>query len=219
MEPTPLIPLFPLAIVALPGQPVSLHIFEERYKTMVIDCSPGRTDAPFAPFGICLQLGSDVEKVGCTAVVTEITERYADGSFDIVTRADRRYTTVRTFEDRPYLTGEVEYFDDIEGGGTEPGLRDQVEARHLELLDLAAREAGVGEAAARPDETEEPPDSFAMAARVAMALKQKQRLLELRSETERLEHLATYLDQALPQYRERVERKHRAKGNGHSKEL
>ena len=31
-------PLFPLAMVALPSEVVPLHIFEERYKTMIGDC-------------------------------------------------------------------------------------------------------------------------------------------------------------------------------------
>ena len=31
-------PLFPLGIVALPHELVPLHIFEERYKTMIGEC-------------------------------------------------------------------------------------------------------------------------------------------------------------------------------------
>ena len=36
-------PLFPLALVALPGELVPLHIFEERYKTMMAECLDGGT--------------------------------------------------------------------------------------------------------------------------------------------------------------------------------
>ena len=32
-------PLFPLGIVALPGELIPLHIFEERYKTMIKSAS------------------------------------------------------------------------------------------------------------------------------------------------------------------------------------
>jgi len=35
------IPLFPLGLVLLPGMPLQLHIFEERYK--LISTFPGRT--------------------------------------------------------------------------------------------------------------------------------------------------------------------------------
>ena len=31
-------PLFPLGLVALPGELIPLHIFEERYKTMIDEC-------------------------------------------------------------------------------------------------------------------------------------------------------------------------------------
>ena len=31
-------PLFPLGLVALPGELIPLHIFEERYKTMMSEC-------------------------------------------------------------------------------------------------------------------------------------------------------------------------------------
>jgi Lon protease-like protein len=31
-------PLFPLGLVALPGEMIPLHIFEDRYKTMMNEC-------------------------------------------------------------------------------------------------------------------------------------------------------------------------------------
>ena len=40
-------PLFPLGLVALPGELVPLHIFEERYKTMMAGAS-----RPSSEFGI-----------------------------------------------------------------------------------------------------------------------------------------------------------------------
>jgi Lon protease-like protein len=39
------IPLFPLGLVLLPGMPLQLHIFEERYKLMISECLSG--DKPF----------------------------------------------------------------------------------------------------------------------------------------------------------------------------
>ena len=32
------LPLFPLEVVLLPEEPLPLHIFEERYKTMIGEC-------------------------------------------------------------------------------------------------------------------------------------------------------------------------------------
>jgi len=36
--PAELIPLFPLGVVLMPSMPLPLHIFEERYKTMIGKC-------------------------------------------------------------------------------------------------------------------------------------------------------------------------------------
>ena len=33
-----LLPLFPLEVVLLPEEPLPLHIFEDRYKTMIGEC-------------------------------------------------------------------------------------------------------------------------------------------------------------------------------------
>src|ERR1700760_1141676 len=46
-------PLFPLALVALPGELVPLHIFEERYKTMMGECL-GRGPEPLDDGGMNL---------------------------------------------------------------------------------------------------------------------------------------------------------------------
>ena len=43
------IPLFPLNLVLFPGQTLPLHIFEERYKAMLLKCVKGQT-----PFGLVL---------------------------------------------------------------------------------------------------------------------------------------------------------------------
>ena len=43
-------PLFPLGIVAVPGEIVPLHIFEDRYKTMIGECLERD-----AEFGIAVQ--------------------------------------------------------------------------------------------------------------------------------------------------------------------
>ena len=38
------IPLFPLNVVLMPGTPLPLHIFEERYKQMVDECLESETE-------------------------------------------------------------------------------------------------------------------------------------------------------------------------------
>jgi Lon protease-like protein len=82
----PLIPLFPLGLVLLPHMELPLHIFEERYKTMINMClEDGQT------FGIVLFDGEVIQKIGCTAEIQSVVKRFDDGRMDILTRGDRRF--------------------------------------------------------------------------------------------------------------------------------
>ena len=60
-----LLPLFPLDLVLLPEAPLPLHIFEERYKTMIGECIDNRKE-----FGVVLSRKEGIERVGCTAQVS-----------------------------------------------------------------------------------------------------------------------------------------------------
>ena len=59
-----LLPLFPLALVAFPGNAVPLHIFEERYREMV-----GTAEADRTEFGIVLVKNGGLVHSGCTVQV------------------------------------------------------------------------------------------------------------------------------------------------------
>src|ERR1700749_3250632 len=63
-------PLFPLGIVALPGELIPLHIFEERYKTMIDECiGQGRE------FGIVWLSDDGLREVGCACPIDRVLER------------------------------------------------------------------------------------------------------------------------------------------------
>ena len=51
------IPLFPLGLVLLPLMPLPLHIFEERYKSMIGECLENSKQ-----FGIVYFNGSDFKR-------------------------------------------------------------------------------------------------------------------------------------------------------------
>ena len=53
-------PLFPLGLVALPTELVPLHIFEERYKTMIGRCLEEESE-----FGIVWMADDGLRPVGC----------------------------------------------------------------------------------------------------------------------------------------------------------
>jgi len=70
--------LFPLQIFLLPGESSRLHIFEDRYKQLLDDCG---NDG--ASFGIPYALNGYLSGFGCVVSVTQVIERYANGSADI----------------------------------------------------------------------------------------------------------------------------------------
>ena len=104
-----LIPLFPLGVVLLPGLPLPLHIFEERYKQMIGECLE-REQA----FGVVAYTGSQIKSTGCTARVRDVLKRYEDGRLDIMTVGERRFVIYEQDESKPYLQGRIEFFDDEE---------------------------------------------------------------------------------------------------------
>ena len=77
-------PLFPLGIVALPCELVPLHIFEERYKTMM-----ARVLEEEGEFGIVWVADDGLRPIGCACEVAEVLERMPDGRLNIVTRGTR----------------------------------------------------------------------------------------------------------------------------------
>jgi len=135
-----ILPVFPLGTVLFPGLVLPLHIFEERYRTLVRELVASPQDAPHE-FGVVtlrrgleVQMASDGEiekpadgapvtadqlfEVGCTAELRQVTE-LPDGRFDIVTVGRRRFRVLSVEAGtHPYLTAEVEWLND-DGGDTE----------------------------------------------------------------------------------------------------
>ena len=101
------IPLFPLGVVLLPGMPLPLHIFEERYKLMMYECI--KADKAF---GIVLFDGQTLHTVGCMARVTEVIKRYEDGRLDLMTQGEARFIIQKWIDDKPYMEAYVNFFED-----------------------------------------------------------------------------------------------------------
>jgi len=72
------IPMFPLNTVVLPGETKLLHIFEDRYKELVIDCMRNG-----ANFGIPYIKNNDLSEYGVEVKITKIVKTYDNGEMDI----------------------------------------------------------------------------------------------------------------------------------------
>lgn len=204
-----LLPLFPLQIVAFPGSVVPLHIFEERYKEMV-----GEAEAAGTEFGIVLAKEGGIANAGCTVTVESVLERYPDGRFDVLTRGQRRFSLVSINEEKDYLRGEVEYFDDDEWTSVSPDLRDRA-MKACHQIRQALRESGEDVPEAEPD-PEHPLLSFQLAQSVD-DLDFQNMMLRSRSETERLQQFIAvtkpYLERR--RYKAKMQRLAPLNGSGH----
>lgn len=200
--PVPLLPLFPLEVVLFPGNPLPLHIFEPRYKEMIGECRANQTQ-----FGVVRALEQGIAEVGCAAEVVSFTKEYEDGRLDLVAEGRRRFEVLELNHDRSFLRGEVIFIPDEPG---EPVEADKARAIHLhrEILTLAGAVQDLSAAASESL-------SFYLAGSLPLDLDFKQRLSATRSEAERIQVLANYLEKVLPGLRRSAHAREKAGGNGH----
>jgi Lon protease-like protein len=170
-------PLFPLGLVLLPSELVPLHIFEERYKTMMGLClEEGRE------FGIVWLSGEGLRDTGCTAAITQVLERMDDGRMNILVQGERPFRLLRRLDDLPYPAADVELLDDPDSASPAADVVVRARERYAELVTRVTDE--------RPDDDDLARlDAYGMAASVDFAPESKQELLELRSEEQRLRRL------------------------------
>jgi len=194
-------PLFPLGIVALPGEVVPLHIFEERYKTMIERCLADESE-----FGIVWLSDDGLREVGCACEITEVVERDEEGRLNILTRGTRPFRLLEREDHLPYPAGEVEFLDDREEA-TDGSLAALARETYAELVERATD--------TRPEALElAKMSAYDMAATVDFGLDAKQGLLDMRSENARL-RLITRLFRAAMKRMEFVSHAQtRARSNG-----
>ncbi len=189
--------LFPLNIVVFPDSSVPLHIFEPRYKELVNTALEGHRD-----FGINLVDSARLYQTGCTVEVSEISRRYPDGRMDVVVTGKRRYTLRSLREgEESYYVGIVDYFgDDDADESVDTSLRAECITLYNELVEIvypgAAEEYVL-------DIVSTVTASFVIAQKAGLDILRKQELLEIRSETRRLEILQDYIERLLPDLREK----------------
>jgi Lon protease-like protein len=194
-------PLFPLGVVALPTELVPLHIFEDRYKTMI-----GRCLDEGSEFGIVWMAEDGLRPIGCACEIAEVVERMEDGRINLIARGTRPFRIETRQDELPYPAGTVEFLDDR----SEDPDTDAAEAAHTAYAEL------VNEATDREPDMSEIGEmsAYQMAATVEFGLDAKQGLLDLRSETARL-RLVTRLFRAALKRLDFVNRAQaRARSNG-----
>ena len=200
-------PLFPLGIVALPGEILPLHIFEDRYRRMIERCLDAEEGSAEREFGIVWLSDQELKQVGCACEIERVLERLEGGRMNILARGTRPFRLLERQDELPYPAGTVEFLDEAEQ--EEPDEEAAGAAREL-YHDLVEQATDRSLTASELEEM----DAYRMAGTVEFGVDAKQELLELRSENERLGLLTVLLRAAIKRL-ELVERaQERARSNG-----
>jgi len=194
-------PLFPLGVVALPHELLPLHIFEERYRTMIGECLERGSE-----FGIVWAADDGRRPVGCAVEIAEVLERMEDGRMNILTRGTRPFRIVDEQDDLPYPAGTIEFLTD-KAEKADAATAESAHEAYNELVEQAT------------DRTLEPEEldgmtAYQMAATVDFGLEAKQGLLDLRSENARLRLVARLFRAAMKRLAFIERAQERARSNG-----
>jgi Lon protease-like protein len=200
------LPLFPLNTVLFPGAMLPLHIFEERYKLMIASCIEEHR-----PFGVLLirkgyEVGETAEPfdVGTTAHIARVDE-LEEGKMDLVCLGGQRFRTVRVVSEAPYLTGEVEFLSST--STDDPKAKELSDDAGSLFAEYVRLYLAMSNQWARSVEMPGEPDGLAdfIGARLGVAPRVKQRLLEELSARTRLALEVQILGEAIREMTPRVE--------------
>jgi uncharacterized protein len=116
------LPMFPLGSVLLPGGILTLHVFEPRYRALVVACVESDDHA----FGtVLIERGSEVgggdvrRDLGTIARMVEVVQ-LPDGRYGVVAIGTRRMRVSEWLPDDPYPIADVHEWPDLD---PDDGLR------------------------------------------------------------------------------------------------
>ena len=186
------IPLFPLNLVLFPGMPLPLHIFEERYKAMIGDCTRNNT-----PFGVSLirsgqEVGApaDPVRVGTTTRVLR-SQLLEEGRMNIITKGERRFEIIEITQQEPHVAALVKLLGEPVGEGF-TGVSAELTEEFTRLMrSLVSLTGGY---TSQVDIPEDPVElSYMIAANLDAPIPVRQELLEVPTAADRLNRLVPLL--------------------------
>ena len=197
------LPLFPLNLVLFPGMDLPLHIFEERYKSMIGDCLNQNL-----PFGVVLikeglEVGTaaEPERIGTSTRILR-SELLDEGRMNIMTKGERRFEIEEIIQREPHIVGRVRFLVELEGEGWAE-LVPQINEEYVALVrNLTALTGGYTSRVTVPEDPVEL--SYAIAGNLDLDVHLRQSLLVTETAATRLADLIPLLKQGNEALRERV---------------
>lgn len=192
--------MFPLGSVLLPGEVLPLHVFEDRYRQMVVDLLASDTDDP--EFGVTLierghEVGGGDQRtmVGTVARIIRI-EALEHGGYALVALGARRIRVRAWLPDDPYPLADV---DDWPEGEWDHSPDDRIATALARVVETYRRAATAGLSSAPLDDDVRISDdpvlaTYHLAALAPLGAADRQRLLSATTPAERLVLLDAALD-------------------------
>lgn len=202
------IPLFPLNLVAFPGESLNLHIFEPRYRQLTNDCFDNDI-----PFGIIMVKNKKPVDIGTLMEITEITTKYENGRMDIKTKGLEAFKLVEfenKMDDKLYPGGKIEYLEyDYTSDFMLLNKVLKLRYRLFKILKL------------KPEINVDTNHitSFDIGHKLGLSLDQELQMLAMPYENDRLQFLIDHMEKIIPSLQEIENMKHKVKMNGHFKNV
>lgn len=182
------IALFPLALVVFPNSKYPLHIFEEKYKTLINKCLANNIG-----FGIVSKIGDTISEVGVYVEISDVTKIYESGELDIIVTGKWRFKRMdlEMHPDGYYLSDVNRIKDQEADGDLNYNLFFTLKQRVQEMLKLVSFNVNQGfwEALEKTNLK-----SFKIAEKSGLSILQQQELLTIRSENKRLSYLLDHFE-------------------------
>ncbi len=209
MPTTRFMPMFPLQLVVFPGEHLNLHIFEPRYKQLVLEC-----EKEGKPFGIPSFIEGKMMDIGTEMRLIAIEKKYDNGEMDVRTEGVALFKIVDFYTQ---AVGKMYSAADVETLKIKRTEGDYVKNEDILLY--------VGELFGLLNIKKQIPTNTAtfqtvqVAHHVGFTVEQEYEFLCLKTELQRQDYLITHIQRLLPVVREMQHLKHRALMNGHFKNI
>lgn len=197
------LPIFPLSLVAYPGEKINLHIFEPRYKQLINECSEHKKH-----FGIPVVNKNEILEYGTEMRLVEIVKTYPDGEMDICTegmQVFRVLDVIKEVPDKLYSGAVISVVENISDHHTR--TETQLKVLGTELFDLL-------EIRERVMQDNFDFKSFRVAHFVGLDLMGEFELLRHPRETTRQKIILEHIRKILPVVKQMAEVREKAKLNG-----
>lgn len=200
--------LFPLSLTVFPGENLNLHIFEPRYKELILDCK-----SEGIHFGIPPYLKDKGMNIGTEVILVNIEKTHENGSMDIRTKGTRIFRIhdfLKDYKDKSYSGGRVEYLEVLYNG--DPTLNKKIIMHLEELYQLfnLQKKAPV---------LDEHFNTYKIAHHVGFTIDQEIEFLQLINEFDRQSMVLEQLERFVPKARAAEELRAKIQMNGHFRNI